>query len=148
MNGTNPAGWMILASLVGLAAALAWRATRWAAGGRAPIRWPGLFQVPRRYLVDVHHVVSRNPVTTDDATDTGDRVARMHVLTAGGFVAATVFLLLYHLLGIGGGVTAWLALMALAGMAAGTAIEWRRRGPRRASRLSGGGYARDRKSVV
>ncbi|MGB7754992.1 MAG: DUF3483 domain-containing protein [Salinisphaera sp.] len=142
MSGTNPAGWMVLASLVILVAALAWRATRWAAGRPTPIRWSGLIQVPRRYLVDVHHVVSRSPLTTDDEDDTGERVARMHVLTAGGFVAATLFILLRHLLGVGGLATAWLLLIALAAMAFGAAIEWRRRRPRRASRLSGGGYER------
>ncbi|RJS94488.1 DUF3483 domain-containing protein [Salinisphaera sp. Q1T1-3] len=132
----------MLASLLLLMAAIAWRATRWAAGRSRPIAWRGLFQVPRRYLVDVHHVVSRRPLTTDDTADTGARVARMHVLTAGGFVAATLFVLIRHLLGMGGLVTAWLALAALVAMAVGVTIEWRRRRPTRAARLSGGGYDR------
>ncbi|MES1935167.1 DUF3483 domain-containing protein [Salinisphaera hydrothermalis] len=135
-------GWMLLVSLLGLVAGVAWRASRWSAGRSAPIRWSGLAQVPRRYLVDVHHVVSRSPLTTDRRDDTGDRVARMHVLTAGGFVAATLFVLLRHLFGIGGWVTAWLILASLAAMAVGTAIEWRRRRPSRPARLSSGGFDR------
>lgn len=49
----------------------------------------GLVALPRRYLVDLHHVVGRDKM-----------ISNTHVATAGGFVAAAVLMILVHGLGI------------------------------------------------
>jgi dimethylglycine catabolism B len=67
--------WVAVAVLaVGL-----WRRSRmWAVGRADPhASWAGLLTIPKRYFVDLHHVVAREPA-----------VARAHVAVAGGAVAA------------------------------------------------------------
>ncbi len=59
--------------LVGLAR----RARLWRNGRAAPVVWSGLLAVPKRYLVDLHHVVAREPF-----------VANSHAAVAGGAVLA------------------------------------------------------------
>lgn len=50
----------------------------WRRGRPAKVDWiGGLMQMPRRYLVDLHHVVERDRY-----------MSRTHVATAGGFVLA------------------------------------------------------------
>ncbi|HLB79391.1 MAG TPA: DUF3483 domain-containing protein, partial [Dongiaceae bacterium] len=108
--------WLVVFGLAALAVGATLRARRWLGGRRARVDiLGGLLQLPRRYLVDVHEVVAR------------DRFAvRLHVPAAGGFVAATVLILLVHLAGVGGRPLAWLLLLALAAMAAGAALAaWR-----------------------
>jgi Fe-S oxidoreductase len=126
-------GLILLAGLIAAAAGLAWRSRRWAIGRPAAVPWiGGLFAVPKRYFVDVHHVVSRDPYA-----------ARMHVLAAGGFTAALLVALLVHLFGIGGRWLAAALLPPLAAMAAGTLmVAWRRRPEARPERLSRGGFDR------
>ncbi|MEY3883577.1 MAG: hypothetical protein RLZZ379_855, partial [Pseudomonadota bacterium] len=54
-----------------------WRRTQlWRAGQPAAFLWLNLLAIPKRYFVDLHHVVSREPY-----------IARTHVATAGGAVA-------------------------------------------------------------
>src|SRR4051812_50116430 len=72
---------IILAS--GLALALV-QAQRWRAGKAAHVDLvAGLKALPRRYLIDVHDVVGRNPFN-----------ARFHALTAGGFLASLALIVL------------------------------------------------------
>ena len=53
------------------------RARLWRAGRPAPVDWLGLLAIPRRYFVDLHHVVARDPF-----------IARTHIAVAGGAIAA------------------------------------------------------------
>ena len=50
--------WLAAATL-GLG--LARRARLWSAGRAADVEWSGLLAIPKRYFVDLHHVVARDP---------------------------------------------------------------------------------------
>ncbi|PWG64627.1 DUF3483 domain-containing protein [Spiribacter halobius] len=128
----------LLPLLLGLGA-LAWRLrgrlARWRAGRPAAANLlRGLLQVPRRYLVDVHHAVSRNAYRARHRTESGGYTAVLHVCAAGGVVASAVLALLLHPLG----GPPWLAGLAVAAgllAASGAALDagrrWRRgRSPR------------------
>ena len=67
--------WLAAATL---AIGLARRARLWNAG-RHPVAtdWRNLLTIPRRYFVDLHHVVARDPY-----------IARTHIAVAGGAIAA------------------------------------------------------------
>ena len=52
------------------------RAALWRAGRPATVAWRGLLAIPKRYFVDLHDVVAREPA-----------VARAHVAVAGGAIA-------------------------------------------------------------
>lgn len=137
-------GWLVVLALGALVVLVALRARRWRRGRPAEVRLlRGLPDVPRRYLVDVHEAVSRTPVGATDPIDRGRRIAALHVLAAGGFVAATVLIVPVHLFGVGGAPLAALLLTVLAAMAVGTALEGARRVFReRPARLSAGGFSR------
>lgn len=141
---TSLPGLLIVLSLLALGLLAARRALRWRAGRPAPVAvLGGLLSVPRRYLVDVHEVVHRNPLGQAGPQDTGSRISVMHVLTAGGFVASTLLAILVHLFGIGGRPLAWLLLATLVMMGTGACLEYLRRLPgRRPSRVSKGGFQR------
>jgi len=62
---------------LGLCWGLLRRAQLWRAGRPAPLVWQGLLAVPKRYFIDLHHVVARDPY-----------MARTHIATAGGALAA------------------------------------------------------------
>ncbi|MFP4902028.1 DUF3483 domain-containing protein, partial [Paraburkholderia sp. BR14261] len=79
----NPT-WLITAllwvSMAGLAFAVAKRAAFWRVGRAAAPGSVGvgkLFSIPKRYFIDLHHVVARDPY-----------IAKTHVATAGGAIAA------------------------------------------------------------
>ncbi|MFA9461321.1 DUF3483 domain-containing protein [Thiohalorhabdus sp. Cl-TMA] len=135
---------VMLAGLAATLAGLAWRARLWLTGRPARVDFlRGLARMPRRYLVDVHEAVSRDPVGGAGRGDTGQRIATMHILTAGGFTAASVLILVVHVFGVAFAPLAALLLGALTVMAAGTVLVGRRRRPEhRAPRLSGGGFNR------
>lgn len=58
----------------------------WRQGQESAIHWVGLFAIPRRYLVDLHHVVA------------SDRyISNTHVATAGGFVLTALLVMLIYL---------------------------------------------------
>lgn len=59
-----------------LSLGLARRAALWRQGRAAQVAWSGLFAIPKRYFVDLHHVVARDPF-----------IARAHVTVAGGAIA-------------------------------------------------------------
>ncbi|WP_018150079.1 (Fe-S)-binding protein [Leeia oryzae] len=65
--------WLTILVLIG---GLVRRSALWRQGRAAPFAWSALLAVPKRYFVDLHHVVAREPF-----------IARVHVATAGGAVA-------------------------------------------------------------
>lgn len=128
---------ILIFAALGLAVIGAWRRIRLWRQGR-PSSVPvikGLAALPRRYLVDLHHVVGRDKV-----------ISNTHVATAGGFVAAGALMILVHGLGLGasggvGGVLGWPLLAASACMFGGSLfVARRRRNP--PARLSRGPWMR------
>ena len=119
--------------VAGLAAfRIAARVRLWRAGRPARVDWrAGLAALPRRYLVDVHHVVASDPFT-----------ARMHMLAAGGLLSGALVAAL-GLCPVLGRLPLWWALDAVlfAFAIAGARMAAMRRSPRPA-RLSGGRFAR------
>ena len=57
----------------------------WSQGQSSTIHWLGLIQIPRRYLVDLHHVVARDKY-----------MSNTHVATAGGFVLSSILIILLY----------------------------------------------------
>lgn len=134
---------IFLIGLITLVIAGLLRAARWRQGRSASVAiWHGLAAMPKRYLHNVHEVVTRDPIGTQSDGDSGPQSARMHVLAAGGFVASSVLIVPVHVLGVGGPPLAWLLLLVLLGMAAGVGLEWWRRYPRTPPRLSRGAFSR------
>jgi Fe-S oxidoreductase len=131
MIGISAPGWLMLVSLALLILGALWRARRWLSGRAAPLDWLGLFKLPRRYLVDVHHVVARDRYA-----------AKMHMLAAGGFVAAVLLILLVHVLGIESEWLAALLLLACVIMALGALMVAMRRWETRTTHLSRGAFER------
>ncbi|KAB7575654.1 DUF3483 domain-containing protein, partial [Verminephrobacter sp. Larva24] len=76
-------------ALLTLAWGLARRALLWRTGRGADVDLRGLLQIPKRYLVDLHDVVAREPL-----------VARAHVGAAGGAVLALALVALNYGLGL------------------------------------------------
>lgn len=128
---------LIFSALV-LAAIGAWRRARmWRQGRPSHVNLlRGLAAVPRRYLVDLHHVVERDRY-----------ISHTHVATAGGFVAAALLLIVVHGFGLAQGVLGWLLLLASAAMFAGSLLVAKRRiNP--PARLSKGPWMRLPKSLM
>lgn len=109
---------ILIFSALALAAIGAWRRIRlWRQGRPSPVPFfRGLAAVPRRYLVDLHHVVARDKV-----------MSNTHVATAGGFVLAAVLMILVHGLNLAEGVLGWPLLAASAVMFGGSLFVMRRR---------------------
>lgn len=129
---------ILIFAALGLAAIGVVRRVRlWRQGRPSPVPLvKGLASVPRRYLVDLHHVVARDKV-----------MSNTHVATAGGFVAAAVLMVLVHGLGLAEGVLGWGLLAASATMFVGSCfVARRRRNP--PSRLSKGPWMRLPKSLM
>ena len=74
--------WLTAATLV---VGLVRRARLWQAGQAAEVDWSGLLAIPKRYFVDLHHAVARDPY-----------IAHTHVMTAGGAIAALVLVALNY----------------------------------------------------
>jgi dimethylglycine catabolism B len=121
----NPT-WLITAllwlSMAGLAFAVAKRASYWRTG-RATT--PGafgvfgfakLFSIPKRYFVDLHHVVARDPY-----------IAKTHVATAGGAIAALALVFVNYGLAIYSPWLDKLIFLAALAMLIGVVFVWRRR---------------------
>lgn len=118
---------------LGLAGVGLWRRARlWRAGQAAPVDWwRGVLALPRRYLVDVHHIVARKRPA-----------ARMHALVAGGFIAGSGLLLLGSVPAWRGPIL-WMAVaLAFAAMVAGGWLVRGRRRPVKPAALSGGAFLR------
>ncbi len=113
------------------------RVKLWRAGQPEPVNLlAGLLAIPRRYLVDLHHVVERDSY-----------MSRTHVATGGGFVLSLALILLVHLLGLESRILAWALLVATALMFVGAVFVWRRR-RNPPSRLSKGPWMRLPKSLL
>lgn len=119
--------WLAVAALV---FGTARRARLWRVGAAAPLDWAQLLSVPRRYLVDVHHVVARDPY-----------IARTHMLVAGGAVAALALVALNYGLMLYWPLLNGAIVLAAAVMLGGSYLVWRRRRAPLA-RLSGGPWNR------
>ena len=76
----------------------------------------GLLAMPRRYMVDLHHVVARDKY-----------MANTHVATAGGFVLAAVLAILVHGLGLHNRILGYVLLLATALMFVGALFVFKRR---------------------
>ena len=134
---------ILIITALALAVIGAWRRIRlWRQGRPSAVPlFKGLAALPRRYLVDLHHVVGRDKV-----------ISNTHVATAGGFVAAAVLMILVHGLGLGssermGLVLGGLLLLASATMFVGSLfVAKRRRNP--PARLSRGPWMRLPKSLM
>jgi len=120
--------WLMLA---GLAIQTARLAAIWRRGAPAPVDWrTDLIALPRRYLVDVHAIVARNPAA-----------ARMHQAIAGGLLTGTALLLLGVIPALRSSSLYWLLVaLAFAIALAGAALVRRRRTPIRPPTLSGGAF--------
>jgi Fe-S oxidoreductase len=126
--------WMIALAwaLLAFAAVQAFRlAAAWRRGGPAKVDWlRGLAAVPRRYLVDVHHIVAKKP-----------QAARMHMVIAGGLLAGTFLLLIGILPGLRAHRAYWFFVAIAFGFAiAGALMVASRRRPTRPANLSGGKF--------
>ena len=126
----------VFPGLVWLMAALALvqvarRAALWRVGAAAPVAWlDGLAKLPRRYLVDVHHVVARDAYAS-----------RMHAVVAGGLLAASILTALAILPPLAGFRPYWfLVAAAFAVTAAGALLVGARRYPAKPKRLSAGRF--------
>ncbi|WP_294636380.1 DUF3483 domain-containing protein [uncultured Aquabacterium sp.] len=113
------------AAVLALGLGLAKRATLWRQGRRAAVNWADLLQVPKRYFVDLHDVVAKEPF-----------VARAHVFTAGGGLAALALVGLNYGLGLYSRVLDVALLLAGLAMLVGTAMmaQRRRQAPTRLSK--------------
>ncbi|UDM49143.1 (Fe-S)-binding protein [Cupriavidus sp. MP-37] len=106
-------------SVAGLAFAVLRRASYWRVGRPAT---PGsfglanLFAIPKRYFVDLHHVVARDPY-----------IAKTHVATAGGAIAALALVFVNYGLAIYSPWLDKLILVAALAMLVGAVFVWRRR---------------------
>src|SRR3546814_13547227 len=71
--------------VLGLAVGMGRRVALWRAGRAAPVNWLGLLAIPKRYFIDLHHLVARDPY-----------IARTHIPTAGGAIPAMVLVGIKH----------------------------------------------------
>ncbi|PWI33561.1 (Fe-S)-binding protein [Vibrio albus] len=129
---------ILLMTAIALTVIGMWRRIRmWRRGQKERVAfWSGLASMPRRYLVDLHHVVARDKV-----------MSNTHVATAGGFVLSVVLILTVHLFGVTSDIVSWLLLGSLALMFVGALSVYRRR-MNPPSRLSKGPWMRLRKSLL
>ncbi|WP_219269682.1 dimethylglycine demethylation protein DgcB [Pseudomonas sp. Xaverov 259] len=96
----------------------------------------GLLAMPKRYMVDLHHVVARDKY-----------IANTHVATALGFVLSTLLAILVHGFGLHNRILGYALLLASVLMFVGaTFVYLRRRNP--PSRLSKGPWMRLPKSLM
>jgi Fe-S oxidoreductase len=123
---------LMLATLLAGAAWAGWNARRWLAGQPARVDLVGgLRALPRRYLVDVHHVVARKPFN-----------AHFHMLVAGGLLASLTLIVLLLSPGLRGWLLWALLAVSLAVMLCGALmVGWRRR-VQHPPELSGGSFSR------
>ncbi|MFI8481801.1 dimethylglycine demethylation protein DgcB [Pseudomonas sp. NPDC078700] len=113
------------------------RFAMWRRGRPAQVDWiGGLLAMPRRYMVDLHHVVARDKY-----------IANTHVATAGGFVLAAVLAIVVHGFGLHSRILGFTLLAATVLMFIGALFVAKRRlNP--PSRLSKGPWMRLPKSLL
>ncbi|MFC3608539.1 dimethylglycine demethylation protein DgcB [Stutzerimonas tarimensis] len=109
----------------------------WRRGRPSKVNWiGGLMSMPRRYLVDLHHVVERDRY-----------MSRTHAATAGGFVLSALLAIAVHGFGLQSRILGWALLAATALMFVGAIfVARRRRNP--PARLSKGPWMRLPKSLL
>ena len=111
------------------------RAQLWRAGQAAAWHWCQLLTIPKRYFVDLHHVVAREPY-----------IANAHVATAGGAVATLALVALNYGLMLYSSWLNWAIVVATGVMLIGVFFVWLRRTSLIAnqppSRLSKGNWSR------
>jgi Fe-S oxidoreductase len=106
------------------------RARLWATGQSAEVAWSELLAIPKRYFVDLHHVVAREPY-----------IAYSHMATAGGAIAALALVAVNYGLALYWPSLDIAILAAAVVMLIGTWFVWlRRREP--PARLSRGAWDR------
>ncbi len=106
------------------------RAQLWRNGQAAEWKLTQLLTIPKRYFVDLHHVVSREPY-----------IANTHVATAGGAVAALVLVAINYGFMFYSNELNWAIVVATSIMLIGAFFVWlRRRKPH--ARLSLGAWSR------
>ncbi|GLK86977.1 dimethylglycine demethylation protein DgcB [Pseudomonas turukhanskensis] len=109
----------------------------WRRGRAAQVDWlGGLLAMPKRYMVDLHHVVARDKY-----------IANTHVATAGGFVLAAVLAIVVHGFGMHNRILGVALLGACALMFVGALFVAKRR-LKPPSRLSKGPWMRLPKSLL
>ncbi|GHC25443.1 dimethylglycine catabolism protein DgcB [Kushneria pakistanensis] len=113
------------------------RVRLWRQGRPSPVDVVGgLLKMPRRYLVDLHHIVDRDKY-----------ISKTHVATAGGFVLAALLAIIVHGFGLHSRILGWALLAATACMFTGALfVANRRRNP--PARLSKGPWMRLPKSLL
>lgn len=128
---------LIIAALALAVVGAGRRVLLWRRGRPSPVAFfSGLMSMPRRYLVDLHHVVSRDKY-----------ISRTHVATAGGFVVAALMAIIVHGFDLGGAPLAWLLIASALCMFVGSLFVAKRRiSP--PDRLSKGPWMRLPKSLV
>ena len=111
------------------------RAQLWRAGQVAAWHWWQIFTIPKRYFIDLHHVVAREPY-----------IANTHVATAGGAVAALALVAVNYGLLLYSSKFNWAIVVATGIMLIGVFFVWLRRTSLIAnqppSRLSKGNWSR------
>lgn len=109
---------MVLAVALGLMAiGMVRRVLLWRVGQPEAVNLiGGLMAMPRRYLVDLHHIVARDKY-----------IANSHVATAGGFVLSMILIILVHLFGIESHWLSGALLVATLLMFTGAVFIYRRR---------------------
>ena len=129
---------ILLFAALGLAVLGALRRVRmWRRGRPSQVELlKGLLAMPRRYMVDLHHVVARDKY-----------MANTHVATAGGFVLAAALAILVHGFGLHNRLLGYALLVATVLMFGGALFVYKRRlDP--PSRLSKGPWMRLPKSLL
>ncbi|WP_108126353.1 (Fe-S)-binding protein [Saccharospirillum mangrovi] len=128
---------LLLAALLLLVIGAVRRILLWRAGQPEAVDLAaGLLAMPRRYLVDLHHVVDRDKA-----------MSRTHVATAGGFVLAMLLILPVYLFNLRSPFLLWPLLFATALMFVGAVFVTRRR-IHPPERLSKGPWMRLPKSLL
>ncbi|MBS3803543.1 MAG: (Fe-S)-binding protein [Oleiphilaceae bacterium] len=128
---------LIIAALALAVVGAARRVFLWRRGRPSPVAFfSGLISMPRRYLVDLHHVVARDKY-----------ISRTHVATAGGFVVAAILAIVVHGFGLDSTLLAWLLIASALCMFVGSLFVAKRRADP-PDRLSKGPWMRLPKSLM
>lgn len=106
------------------------RSALWRQGRPAVVEWSGLLAIPKRYFVDLHHVVARDPF-----------IARAHVAVAGGAVAVLLLVALNYGLTLYWRWLDW-GIVLFAALMFGGALLIRQRRQNPPTRLSQGAWNR------
>jgi len=95
------------------------RVLLWLQGQPSTLHWRGLFKIPQRYLVDLHHVVARDKY-----------MSNTHVATAGGFVLSAILVVLVYVFQVQSTIVSWALLGSSSLMFVGSVfVMLRRRNP-------------------